>query len=217
MAVKKRDAEAKKAKIIKKSMLLFSKNGFEATTLDDIAKECEVNKALIYYYFKNKARLYTVVTSDLFDTIYEKIINAEKCCNSSTSELRSFITTYAEYATKHPYFPALMLRELSDSGAHLPDEIFSSMKRLFFLLSDILKRGEEEGVFKKSIPMVLHFMIIGSLNLLVTTKSLRKKALELSDDIDTCSECSMQEMSEYIFETIKKSLEVDNEKNINCV
>ncbi|MFA5454281.1 MAG: TetR/AcrR family transcriptional regulator [Sulfurimonas sp.] len=208
MRKQKRDAEATKARIIKEAITLFSKNGFDATTVDEIAKESEVNKALIYYYFKNKAGLYEEIMSTLFDSIYTQVVGSEKCCESITSELRSFIETYANYAQKHPYFPALLLRELSDSGAHLPEMMFASMRRLFLLLSDILRRGEEAGVFKKSIPMVLHFMIIGSLNLLVTTQPLRTKAMQMDSTVDTCSECSMDEMAQYIFNTLKTALEV---------
>jgi len=207
MAKQKRDAEATKAKILASAVALFSKNGFDATTVDDIAKESAFNKALIYYYFKNKAGLYETVMSGLFDTIYKEIVSSKKCCNSVTAELRAFVTTYAEYTQKHPYFPALLLRELSDSGAHLPQMMFASMRRLFVLLNDILHRGEAEGVFKKSIPMVLHFMIVGTLNLLVTTKPLRIQATQEAG-VDTCSECSMDEISNYIFETVKTALEV---------
>lgn len=208
MAKQKRDAQATKAKILASAVTLFSKNGFDATTVDDIAKESTFNKALIYYYFKNKAGLYEAVMSGLFDAIYEEVVHAEKCCDSSTSQLRSFITTYANYAQKHPYFPALLLRELSDSGAHLPQMMFTSMRRLFVLLSNILGQGEEEGVFKKSMPMVLHFMIIGTLNLLVTTQALRIKATQIDSEVDTCSECSMDKISNYIFEIVKTALEV---------
>ncbi len=208
MAKQKRDAEATKTKILTSAIALFSKNGFDATTADDIAKESGVNKALIYYYFKNKAGLYETVMSGLFNSIYDEVIKAEKCCDSITSELRAFIETYANYAQKHPYFPALLLRELSDSGAHLPEMMFASMRRLFLLLSDILHRGEAEGVFKKSIPMVLHFMIIGTLNLLVTTQPLRIKAAQMDSEVDTCSKCSMDEIAEYIFNTVKAALEV---------
>ena len=208
MAKQKRDAEATKAKIITSSMLLFSKQGFDATTVDDIATESGFNKALIYYYFKNKAGLYATVMSGLFDTIYKEVLQAERCCESPTAELRAFINTYAIYAEKHPYFPALLLRELSDSGAHLPEMMFTSMRRLFLLLSEILKKGEEAGLFNKSIPMVLHFMIIGSLNLIVTTRSLRVTAAEVDSEVDTCSDCSMSEIAEYVFNTIQKSLEV---------
>jgi len=208
MAKQKRDAEATKAKILTSAVALFSKNGFDATTADDIAKESGVNKALIYYYFKNKAGLYETVMSGLFDSIYDEVIKAEKCCNSITAELRAFIETYANYAQRYPYFPALLLRELSDSGAHLPEMMFASMRRLFVLLSDILRRGEETGVFIKSIPMVIHFMIIGALNLLVTTQPLRAKAAAEDATVDTCSECPMDDIAEYIFTTIKTALEV---------
>jgi len=209
MAKQKRDAKATKAKILQEARTLFSKQGFDATTVDDIAQESGVNKALIYYYFKNKAGLYGEVMSGLFDAIYQEVIDARKDCFSIVEELEAFINTYAEYAYKNPYFPALLLRELSDSGAHLPEMMFASMRRLYLLLSDILIRGASEDVFKKSIPMVVHFMIIGSINLMVTTQPLRKKAMHLDAEIDTCSECSADEVSEYVFSSIKKSLEVE--------
>jgi len=208
MAKQKRDAEATKAKILRSAITLFSKNGFDATTVDDIAKESAFNKALIYYYFKNKAGLYETVMSSLFDAIYAEVVESKKYCISAQEELFAFIKTYADYAQTHPYFPALLLRELSDSGAHLPEMMFASMRRLFVLLSDILRRGEAEGVFKKSIPMVIHFMIIGTLNLLVTTKPLRIQAAQIESEVDTCSECSMDEIAEYIYTTIKTALEV---------
>jgi AcrR family transcriptional regulator len=206
MAKQKRDAKATKAKILTNARTLFSKQGFDATTVDDIAQESGVNKALIYYYFKNKSGLYSDVMSGLFDAIYDEVIEASKKCESIVEELELFIKSYASYAYKNPYFPALLLRELSDSGAHLPEMMFVSMRRVFVLLSDILKRGAVQNIFIESIPIVVHFMIIGSINLMVTTDPLRKKAIELDAEIDTCSECLEDEVSLYVFETIKKSL-----------
>ncbi len=208
MSKQKRDAKATQIKILKEARTLFSLKGFDATTVDDIAKASNVNKALIYYYFKNKAGLYSEVMSGLFDAIYDEVVQARTSCDSIVDELHAFIKTYADYAYEHPYFPSLLLRELSDSGARLPEMMFASMRRLFTLLSDILARGEAQKVFQPSIAMVVHFMIIGSLNLMVTTQALRIKATKLDESVDTCSECSAQEVSNYIFETIKKSLEV---------
>ena len=206
MAKQKRDAKATKEKILTKARSLFSKQGFDATTVDDIAQESKVNKALIYYYFKNKSGLYTDVMSGLFDAIYKEVVEASKHSKTVVEELENFVKSYARYAYENPYFPALLLRELSDSGAHLPDMMFVSMRRVFLLLSDILERGREEKVFAESIPIVVHFMIIGSINLMVTTDPLRKKALLLDGEIDTCSECSLEKVATYIFESIKKSL-----------
>lgn len=208
MQKQKRDAKVTKEKILVCARELFSKKGFDATTMDDVAQRSGFNKALIYYYFKNKSALYSMVMSELFDEIYEKVRKKQKNCESIEEELKTFIYTYTQYAYEHPYFPALLLRELSDSGAHLPEMMFERMRRLFVLLSDILARGEKKGVFCHNIPMVIHFMIIGSINLMITTQPLRKKAITLQSNIDTCASCSMEMIAEYIFVTVKKSLEV---------
>ena len=209
MAKQKRDAKATRAKIIKESRTLFSVKGYDATTVDDIAQVSGVNKALIYYYFKNKSGLYSEVMSGLFDAIYSEVTVAKEECSSIVDELQTFIQTYANYAYKNPYFPALLLRELSDSGAHLPEMMFASMRKLFVLLSDILKRGEEQKVFVKSIPIVIHFMITGTLNLMITTMPLRKELVSLDSSVNVCNECSAEDVSSFIFETVKKSLEVE--------
>jgi AcrR family transcriptional regulator len=216
MAKQKRDAEATKASILQSAMLLFSKNGYDATTADDVAKDCGINKAMIFYYFKNKAGLYSAVMEHVLSEIHEEIITGDKCCVSPLADLEAFIKTYATHSYEHPYLPALLLRELSDSGAHLPDVMFSSMRKLFALLSEILREGEKQELFRNVEPMIIHFMIIGTINLLITTAPLRKKATAIQSTLNTCSECSIDDIAEYIFTKIKLMLEVPNETNITC-
>ena len=213
MAKQKRDAEATKSKIIQNAMKLFAKKGFDGVSLDEVASASEINKAMIFYYYKNKAGLYEAVMQGVLDAMYDEILKAEKCCDSTLGELRAFITTYALFAKRYPYFPPLFLRELSDSGAHIPGLMFESMKKLFSLLSGILDQGMKEGLFKDVIPMVVHFMIIGSINLYVTTEPLRKKASD-EDGLDTCCGCPIEDISEYIYQKILLMLGVEDEKNI---
>ena len=216
MAKQKRDAEATKAKIIEKAIALFSKNGYDATTADDIAHACGINKAMIFYYYKNKAGLYEAVMEHVLSNIYKEIVAIEKCCVSPLADLEAFIRTYAKYSEKHPYLPALVLRELSDSGAHLPEMMFASLRRLFTLLSKILREGESEGVFHNVEPMIVHFMIVGTINLLITTHPLRKKVTMMQEELNTCSDCDMDYIAHYIFEKIKLMLEVPDEENTTC-
>lgn len=203
-----RDAKVTKAKIIKNAMELFAKNGYGSTSTEEIAKACSINKALIFYYFKNKNGLYTAVMSHALESIYEAVIKAPKCCNSPIAQLEVFIKTYASYCAKNSYLPALILKELSNSGAYLPNMMFDGLRKLFSLLSNILKDGEESGIFHNVIPMVVHFMIVGTLNLFITTKPLRKTAEKLDPNSNTCSECSIDEISDYVFTKIKLMLEV---------
>ncbi len=211
---RKRDANATRIKIITISLELFAKKGYDAVSVDEIANSANINKAMIYYYYKSKSGLYEAVMKGILDDIYNQIITSKKCCDSVLGELKSFITTYVTFADKYPYFPALLLRELSDSGAHLPETIFDSMKKLFQLLSDILKKGEQEGIFKEEIPIIVHFMIIGAINLYITTKPLRKRASE--DGLDTCYGCDIVKIAEYIYKKVLFMLEVEDKKQI-CI
>ena len=208
MAKTIRDAEATKTKIIKNAMLLFAKNGYDATTAEEIAQASNVNKAMLFYYYKNKAGLYEAVMSHVLEAIHNEIITQDKCCLSPIADLEAFIRTYALYCNKHPYIPSLILRELSDSGAHLPEMMFSSLRKLFELLSEILREGEKQGIFYNIEPMIIHFMIVGTINLLITTKPMRKKAAELDKNLQTCSECDIDTIANYICTKIKLMLEV---------
>ncbi len=49
--------QTNKETLIKKSMLVFMKNGYYHTTLSDLAKACGIEKPHFYYYFKDKKDL----------------------------------------------------------------------------------------------------------------------------------------------------------------
>ncbi len=208
MQKKTRDAQATKAKIINTSMMLFSTNGYDATTADEIAKACGVNKAMIFYYYKNKAGLYGAVLSHALESIHDEVISKDKEYLHPLEDLKNFIITYALYCEKNPYLPALLLRELSNSGAYLPDMMFDSMRKLFALLSKILKEGEKQKLFSNVEPMIIHFMIVGTINLFITTKPLRKKSIEIEEDLNTCYDCDMEYVADYIFNKVKLMLGV---------
>ncbi len=205
MQKKTRDAQATKAKIIHTSMMLFSTNGYDATTADEISKISGVNKAMIFYYYKNKVGLYGAVLSHALESIHDEVLK-EKEYLTPLKDLKRFIKTYALYCEKHPYLPALLLRELSNSGAYLPDVMFDSMRKLFALLSKILKEGERQKLFHNVEPMLIHFMIVGTINLFITTKPLRKKSVELEEELNTCCDCDMEYVADYIFNKVKLML-----------
>ncbi len=211
MKTQKRDAEASKRAIITHAIALFSEKGYASASMDELAKRCGLNKAMVFYYFKNKKGLYEAVMQEVLDQIQEAVMEENKTHTRPKDELAGFIRTYAKFACEHPYLPALLLKELSDSGAVVPDMLFGSMRKLFALFSDILKRGEEQGCFEDAVPMILYFMVLGTLNLMVTTKPLRLKAAQLDDiALDTCAECDIDEIADYIVEKMMYMLKEKN-------
>jgi len=204
----KRDAKATKTKILKQAMELFSQKGFDATTVDDIALESDINKAMVYYYYKSKSGLYEEMMNVLMENIYTDTYKAYEKSETAKEGLKAFIVTYGKYAQKHPYFSSLLLRELSNSGAHLPEKMFVKMRKIYSLLSEILAWGEEEGVFVNVKPMMIHFMIMGTINLMISTQPMRTKAMKMKDvNLDTCAQCSVEEITFYVYEKVTLMLE----------
>lgn len=63
-------------KIIQSAKKLFVKNGFNGTSIRDIAKDANVQLSLIYHYFKNKTALWksvkeTLLTPELITSLTE--------------------------------------------------------------------------------------------------------------------------------------------------
>lgn len=65
-----RNAEKTKARILSVAQQMFAELGFDKARVDGIAEKANVNKALIYYYFKSK--------QDILDTLISSFIEETK-------------------------------------------------------------------------------------------------------------------------------------------
>lgn len=71
--------------ILDSSLKLFSKKGFDHTSIDDIAKSAKISKGLVYHYFKSKDQiLYTLMKSSFDDMMNMEFVIPE---NAPPSEL----------------------------------------------------------------------------------------------------------------------------------
>lgn len=61
-----------KSRIIKAAWSLFYKNGYDATTVEDIITASKTSKGTFYHYFKSKEGLLNTL-SYLFDEKYEEL------------------------------------------------------------------------------------------------------------------------------------------------
>lgn len=59
------EAAETRAHILEEAAVLFEKNGYNATTLDDIAKAVGATKGAIFHHFKSKKDLFTTIWVDL--------------------------------------------------------------------------------------------------------------------------------------------------------
>lgn len=66
--MKTTDDKTAKKRILKAAAQEFAEKGFDGARVDTIAKNAMVNKALIYYYYKNKEELLELLFNELIET-----------------------------------------------------------------------------------------------------------------------------------------------------
>ena len=99
---KEREKSRKREVILKSAEEIFFKNGFEKTTMDEIAEKAEYSKGTLYLYFKNKDALYAAIMLRSVD-IFTKILDEEiSKVNGGRAKLNAIKTGYLKFYRAHP-------------------------------------------------------------------------------------------------------------------
>src|SRR5689334_21346483 len=70
------EPEKTRASILKAALEEFAQEGVSGARIDEIARRAAVNKALLYYYFKDKEGLYSAVLEQVFSELFSRVTAA---------------------------------------------------------------------------------------------------------------------------------------------
>ncbi len=79
---------------------LFARNGYDRTSLRDIAEAANITKAALYYYFPNKDALFERVVLESLQRLHEQVSTAVAKAQGPTARIRAFMESSA-YVQDH--------------------------------------------------------------------------------------------------------------------
>src|SRR4051795_3074948 len=92
----------------------FAARGYAGAHVDPIARAARLNKAMIYYHFKNKGALYREILSDMFQAVRAGVVQVAASGASPEAKMRGYIEAIAVAAEARPHFPLIWLREIAE-------------------------------------------------------------------------------------------------------
>lgn len=112
----------KKIKILQAASECFARYGYDKTTLDDIGKMVGLNKASLYYYYRNKEMIFTEVI--LYES--EKFVSA---LQEKVGKYKDCETKILKYLTERLYYyqQVLNLNNLSLDTIRLIEPMFDRL------------------------------------------------------------------------------------------
>lgn len=99
---RKREREQRHNEIIIAAEKLFFAKGYTNVTMDEIANEAEVNKALLYYYFKNKEALFFAVYRRIVQVLYKIYEESYKLDVDGLTKIKAMSEGMHEFSKSHP-------------------------------------------------------------------------------------------------------------------
>src|SRR6185437_7598564 len=139
--------DIKKEKILEAAYQRFLHYGYSKTTMNEIAGDLSMSKALLYYYFPDKSQLYAAVMRRVADD-YIEILGSNKNKFSSLKDVFEFqIQSSHEFILKnYNFFDFFRLNE-----QNLPDTIWEIVREVHDAEKDLLISAIKTSVEKKEI------------------------------------------------------------------
>jgi TetR/AcrR family transcriptional regulator len=196
-ASRARPPAASRDRLLRAAAEEFAARGFDGAKVERIATRARVNKAMLYYHFRNKAALYSEILTELFSSLAaaltaphtnqptgqpgtDALPPTAQPTPAPTDRLRRFIATVSAETSARPHFPAIWLREMAEGGRHLDRTIVAELARILEVLSAILRDGEKAGAFVPAHPLVTQMGIIAPLLLFSASAPIRAKFAHLT-------------------------------------
>jgi AcrR family transcriptional regulator len=157
-----RDPEQTRADILDVATREFAEQGYAGARVDQIAARTRTTKRMIYYYFGGKEQLWIAVLERAYAGIRaaEQSIDVEHL--DPVSAIRRLAELTFDHHDSHPDFIRLVSIENIHRAEHLERSPgFASLNSpVIQLISRILDRGREAGVFRRDVdPLDLHMLI----------------------------------------------------------
>src|ERR1700678_4849213 len=112
--------EQSRAAILQAAVCEFAHEGIAGARTDAIARAARVNKALLYYYFKDKDALYEAVLDHVFGGLRERVMPVLESKLPPREKILQYLGTYFDYIAANPRFPRVVQGEWVRAGNGAP-------------------------------------------------------------------------------------------------
>ena len=128
----------------------FARYGYQATSIDRIAKAAGVTKGALYYHFKDKEELLFEAVKTRVGQFERRVLGDVAPIHSAAEALRNLGRMCVDHATKsnHRRLIVTLMVESLDTNPRLATQFKTMMHRFRDFLRQLIRLGQERGEFR---------------------------------------------------------------------
>ena len=151
---------------------------YSGLSMNKLAEKLKINKAMIYYYFKDKRNLYDEVISSIIELNEEEKKEILNSSLEAKEKFKRYIKLYTKTISNNPNIIPLTLREMANFDLGIENNIPNSIEQELVLMKQIILQLNLKEKYKDIDFYELKAMIIGTIS---SYYSMQKTPLKLSN------------------------------------
>ena len=155
--------------IIQAAIEVFSKKGFQAATISEIAQRAGVAEGSIYQYFKNKEDLFFSIPIEETKAFRTQLELHLEGIFGAFNKIRKFVWYLLYFFKMNPEYGRMLMLEMRVSKSFVKTDTYDFLKKSVSHVLEIIIEGQEEGVIRKDTDVyILRHLVLGTLEHIVT-------------------------------------------------
>jgi len=150
------EKDRRHAEIVAAAEALYREVGWDAVTMDAVAKRARLSRALVYVYFEDKSDLHFAIALRAMEVLHQRFREAYERVDTGADKILAIGRAYIEYGEQYPhYFDACARLELhTPSGAEpTPQEklCFEASELPHEVVVAALRAGQRDGSIRSDL------------------------------------------------------------------
>lgn len=114
------DNQSEKA-ILSAARNVFTRKGYAAARMDDIAKEAGINRALLHYYFRSKERMFDIIFKQRIKEFFSGLASIMFSDLTLIDKIKAIVEHDIDMISAQPDLPIFIMQELTQNPQRLID------------------------------------------------------------------------------------------------
>jgi TetR/AcrR family transcriptional regulator len=172
-----------KRDIFQSAIKIFSTNGYDAATMDEISSSAGVAKGTVYYHFKSKDEVFKYIITEGVKLIREQIEIIITGKGDYTYKLRELTKNQLKLVYENrDLFKVLMSQAWGGKIRH--SELRELLKEYMGDIEKFLMEAMENGIIKKCESSFITYMYFGTLGSVAVYNVIKNDSMKLDEITD---------------------------------
>jgi AcrR family transcriptional regulator len=150
------EKDRRRGEIVDAAEELYREVGWDAVTMDSVARRARLSRALVYVYFKDKRDLHFAIAGRAMQTLHDRFEEASSRNKLGLEKVVAIGRAYMAYGQEFPhYFDACARLEMhapeSEDDSSQEAQSFEIGKRVHSIVEEALATGQRDGSIRDDL------------------------------------------------------------------